>query len=90
MPSIPGNNSYLRQGQRKGFLGTLTLPSRRYRSCYRLKQTIRGRIVFDAFAREQDDVSLNDCVLPGPALQPIKPTAIVFSSSEKTQICVAQ
>ena len=25
---------------------------------------------FDASAREQDSVSLNDCVLPGPALQP--------------------
>ena len=89
MPSIPGNNSYLRLEQGKD-LGTLTLPSRRYRSCFWLKQPIRGRIVFDAFAREQDSVSLNDCVLPGPALQPIKPTAIVFSSSEKNQICVAQ
>ena len=34
------------------------------------RQTTKCRIVFDASAREQDSVSLNDCVLPGPALQP--------------------
>ena len=34
------------------------------------RQTTKCRIVFDASAREQDNVSLNDCVLPGPALQP--------------------
>ena len=36
------------------------------------RQTTKCRIVFDASARKQDSVSLNDCVLPGPALQPIK------------------
>ena len=41
MPSILGNNSYLRQGLGKDLLGTLTLPSRRYRSCLRLKQPSR-------------------------------------------------
>ncbi|XP_044174254.1 uncharacterized protein LOC122957873 [Acropora millepora] len=34
------------------------------------RQTTKCRIVFDASAREQDSVSLNDCVLPGPVLQP--------------------
>ena len=34
------------------------------------RQTTKCRIVFDASAREQDSVSLNDCVLPGPAFQP--------------------
>ncbi|XP_067049218.1 uncharacterized protein [Acropora muricata] len=34
------------------------------------RQTTKCRIVFDASAREQDSVSLSDCVLPGPALQP--------------------
>ena len=34
------------------------------------RQTTKCRIVFDASAREQNSVSLNDCVLPGPALQP--------------------
>ena len=34
------------------------------------RQTTKCRIVFDASAREQDSVFLNDCVLPGPALQP--------------------
>ena len=34
------------------------------------KRTTRCRIVFDASAREGGDASLNDCVLPGPALQP--------------------
>ncbi|XP_067041142.1 uncharacterized protein [Acropora muricata] len=34
------------------------------------RQTTKCRIVFDASAREQDSVSLNDCVPPGPALQP--------------------
>ena len=34
------------------------------------RQTTKCRIVFDASAPEQDSVSLNDCVLPGPALQP--------------------
>ena len=34
------------------------------------KTTTKCRIVFDASAREGDGLSLNDCVLPGPALQP--------------------
>ena len=34
------------------------------------RQTTKCRIVFDASAGEQDSLSLNDCVLPGPPLQP--------------------
>ena len=34
------------------------------------RQTTKCRIVFYASPREQDVVSLDDCVLPGPALQP--------------------
>ena len=30
----------------------------------------KTRIVFDASAHDTDEASLNDCVLPGPALQP--------------------
>ena len=33
------------------------------------RKTTKCRIVFDASASEQDSASLNDCVLPGPALQ---------------------
>lgn len=34
------------------------------------KKTTKCRIVFDASARDGDGVSLNNCILPGPALQP--------------------
>ena len=34
------------------------------------KSTTKTRIVFDAFASEGDEPSLNDCILQGPALQP--------------------
>ena len=34
------------------------------------KSTTKTRIVFDASAKEGDEVSLNDCILQGPALQP--------------------
>ncbi|XP_068756894.1 uncharacterized protein [Montipora capricornis] len=34
------------------------------------KRTTKCRIVFDASAREGCDASLNDCILPGPPLQP--------------------
>ena len=34
------------------------------------RKTTKCRIVFDASSREKDSVSFNDCVLPGPALQP--------------------
>ena len=33
------------------------------------KRTRKCRVVFDASAREQQDASLNDCILCGPALQ---------------------
>ncbi|CAB4013889.1 Tyrosine- phosphatase Lar, partial [Paramuricea clavata] len=33
------------------------------------KTTTKCRVVFDASAREEDSVLLNDCVLPGPALK---------------------
>ena len=34
------------------------------------KSSTKTRIVFDASAHDTDEASLNDCVLPGPALQP--------------------
>ena len=34
------------------------------------KRTTKCRMVFDASAREGGDASLNDCILPGPPLQP--------------------
>jgi len=34
------------------------------------KRTTKCRVVFDASAREDQDASLNDCILSGPAFQP--------------------
>ena len=34
------------------------------------KKTTKCRVVFDASAYDEHEVSLNDCILPGPALQP--------------------
>ncbi|XP_068756190.1 uncharacterized protein [Montipora capricornis] len=34
------------------------------------KQTTKTRVVFDASAKDNNGVSLNSCVEPGPALQP--------------------
>ena len=42
------------------------------------KTTTTSRIVFDASAQEGDGVSLNDCVLPGPALQPNLASVLIF------------
>ena len=34
------------------------------------KESTKCRVVFDASACDEDDLSLNDCILTGPALQP--------------------
>ena len=41
------------------------------------KRTTKCRIVFDASAREEGVVFLNDCVLHGPALQPNRASVII-------------
>jgi hypothetical protein len=45
------------------------------------KITTKCRIVFDASAREEDSVSLNDCVLPGPALLPNLVSVLIVTLS---------
>ena len=41
------------------------------------KTTTKCRIVFDASAREEGGVSLNDCVLAGRALHPNLPSVLI-------------
>jgi len=41
------------------------------------KKTTKCRIVFDASVREEGGVSVNDCVLSGPTLQPILSSVLI-------------
>ena len=50
------------------------------------RQTTKCRIIFDASAREQNSVSLNDCVLPGPALQPNLASVLVRFRTHRVEM----